>query len=57
MFKVNVFGVQNCFQAAAKQLIKQGNCTPEAPGKMIAVRLFNAYFHTLTSEANQINAI
>ncbi|CZT19829.1 related to L-2.3-butanediol dehydrogenase [Ramularia collo-cygni] len=36
MFRVNVFGVQNCFQAAAKQLIRQGNCTPDAPGKMIA---------------------
>lgn len=37
MFAVNVFGVQNCYQAGAKQLIKQGNCTPEAPGKLIGV--------------------
>ncbi|KAL2878764.1 hypothetical protein SGCOL_005990 [Colletotrichum sp. CLE4] len=35
MFRVNVFGVQNCYQAAAKQLIKQGNCKPETPGKII----------------------
>lgn len=33
MFRVNVFGVQNCYQAAAKQMIKQGSCTPERPGK------------------------
>lgn len=37
MFRVNVFGVQNCYQAAAKQLIKQGNCKPESPGKIIGV--------------------
>lgn len=37
MFRVNVFGVQNCYQAAAKQLIKQGNCKPDAPGKLIGV--------------------
>lgn len=33
MFRVNVFGVQNCYQAAAKQMIKQGNCTPSSPGR------------------------
>jgi hypothetical protein len=38
MFAVNVFGVQNSCQAAAKQLIKQGNCTAEAPGKIVTVR-------------------
>lgn len=36
MFAVNVTGVQNCFSASAKQLIKQGNCKPESPGKLIA---------------------
>lgn len=36
MFAVNVTGVQNCFSAAAKQLIKQGNCKPDSPGKLIA---------------------
>ncbi|USW53483.1 Putative short-chain dehydrogenase/reductase SDR, NAD(P)-binding domain superfamily [Septoria linicola] len=35
MFRVNVFGVQNCYQAAAKQIIKQGNATPEQPAKLI----------------------
>jgi NAD(P)-dependent dehydrogenase (short-subunit alcohol dehydrogenase family) len=38
MFAVNVNGVQNCYAEAAKQLIKQGNCTKDAPGKLIAVR-------------------
>ena len=37
MFRVNVFGVQNCYQAAAKQIIKQGNATPESPAKLIGV--------------------
>lgn len=31
MFEVNVFGVFNCYQVAAKQLIKQGT-----PGRLIA---------------------
>lgn len=35
MFEVNVYGVHNCYQAAAKQLIKQGNCTPSNMGKLI----------------------
>ncbi|EMF14961.1 NAD(P)-binding protein [Sphaerulina musiva SO2202] len=35
MFRVNVFGVQNCYQAAAKQIIKQGTATPESPAKLI----------------------
>jgi NAD(P)-dependent dehydrogenase (short-subunit alcohol dehydrogenase family) len=30
MFEVNVFGVFNCYSAAAKQMIKQGT-----PGKII----------------------
>ena len=37
MFEVNVYGVHNCYQAAAKQLIKQGNCTPDNMGKLIGV--------------------
>lgn len=37
VFAVNVFGVQNCYQAGAKQLIKQGNCKNDAPGKLIGV--------------------
>ncbi|GJC84824.1 diacetyl reductase [(S)-acetoin forming] [Colletotrichum liriopes] len=35
MFRVNVFGVQHCYQTAAKQMIEQGNCKPEQPGKII----------------------
>ncbi|KAI1504826.1 hypothetical protein F5X99DRAFT_371100 [Biscogniauxia marginata] len=35
MFEVNVFGMHNCFSEAAKQLISQGNCRPEQPGKLI----------------------
>jgi NAD(P)-dependent dehydrogenase (short-subunit alcohol dehydrogenase family) len=47
MFAVNVFGVQNSCQAAAKQLIKQGNCSAEAPGKIVTVHYplpFPAFF-------------
>ncbi|KAI1175891.1 hypothetical protein F4777DRAFT_578501 [Nemania sp. FL0916] len=36
MFRVNVFGAQNCLAEAAKQLIKQGNCKPDSPGKLLA---------------------
>ncbi|KAI1416417.1 NAD(P)-binding protein [Hypoxylon sp. FL1857] len=36
MFSVNVFGVQNCFAEAAKQMIRQGTCQPNSPGKLIA---------------------
>ncbi|KAI1827042.1 hypothetical protein F4861DRAFT_536519 [Xylaria intraflava] len=36
LFAVNVFGVQNCFSEAAKQLISQGTCRPDRPGKLIA---------------------
>ncbi|KAK2018672.1 acetoin reductase [Colletotrichum eremochloae] len=35
MFRVNVFGVQHCYQTAAKQMIEQGNCSPDQPGKII----------------------
>ncbi|KAI1291458.1 hypothetical protein F5Y03DRAFT_33154 [Xylaria venustula] len=36
MFEVNVFGLHNCLSEAAKQLISQGNCQPDRPGKLIA---------------------
>lgn len=39
IFQVNVFGVQNCFQAGAKQMIKQGNCSADKPGKLIGVSI------------------
>ncbi|KAG8157909.1 hypothetical protein KVR01_012181 [Diaporthe batatas] len=35
MFSVNVHGVQNCYAEAAKQMISQGTCKPDAPGKII----------------------
>lgn len=43
MFAVNVFGVQNCYAEAAKQLISQGNCTPEQPGKIIGAASIVAF--------------
>ena len=43
MFSINVFGVQNCYATAAKQMIKQGNCKPDAPGKMIAAASIVAF--------------
>ncbi|KAI1446147.1 hypothetical protein F5Y02DRAFT_417441 [Annulohypoxylon stygium] len=36
MFAVNVFGVQNCFAEAAAQMIAQGTCKADRPGKLIA---------------------
>ncbi|TLS30504.1 hypothetical protein PpBr36_02480 [Pyricularia pennisetigena] len=36
IFRVNVGGVHNCFAAAARQLIAQGECTPDRPGKLLA---------------------
>lgn len=43
MFSINVFGVQNCFQASAKQLIAQGNCTPQSPGRLISAASIVAF--------------
>ncbi|KAI1387599.1 NAD(P)-binding protein [Hypoxylon trugodes] len=43
MFAVNVFGVQNCFAEAAKQMIIQGNCKPDHPGKLIAAASIVAF--------------
>lgn len=36
MFAVNVSGVQNCHAEAALQMISQGTCTPDSPGKLLA---------------------
>ncbi|KAI1102896.1 NAD(P)-binding protein [Jackrogersella minutella] len=49
MFAVNVFGVQNCFAEAALQMIKQGTCKPERPGKLVAAASVASYkaFDTL----------
>ncbi|KAI0125686.1 hypothetical protein BJ170DRAFT_702736 [Xylariales sp. AK1849] len=43
MFAVNVFGIQNCYAEAAKQMISQGNCTPERPGKIIGAASIVAF--------------
>ncbi|KAI0419372.1 hypothetical protein F5X98DRAFT_76060 [Xylaria grammica] len=43
MFAVNVFGVQNCLSEAAKQLISQGECRPDRPGKLIAAASIVAF--------------
>lgn len=43
MFSINVFGVQNCYSAAAKQIISQGNATKENPAKLIAAASIVAF--------------
>ena len=43
IFRVNVFGCQNCYRAAARQLIAQGTCTPAAPGKLIGAASIVAF--------------
>ncbi|KAI8628820.1 hypothetical protein F5Y19DRAFT_435029 [Xylariaceae sp. FL1651] len=43
MFEVNVFGVQNCFAEAAKQMISQGDCRPDRPGKLLAAASIVAF--------------
>jgi len=43
MFSINVFGVHNCFGEAAKQLISQGNCRPDSPGKLLAAASIVAF--------------
>lgn len=43
MFAVNVFGVQNCYAEAAKQMIRQGTCTADAPGKIIGAASIVAF--------------
>ncbi|KAK6062872.1 acetoin reductase [Seiridium cupressi] len=40
---VNIFGVQNCYAEAAKQMISQGNCTPRRPGKIIGAASIVAF--------------
>ncbi|KAF2723333.1 NAD(P)-binding protein [Polychaeton citri CBS 116435] len=43
MFRVNVYGVHNCYAEAAKQMIKQGNCTRDDPGKIIGAASIVAF--------------
>ncbi|KAI1080053.1 hypothetical protein F5B20DRAFT_542071 [Whalleya microplaca] len=43
MFAVNVIGVHNCFAEAAKQMIDQGSCRPDRPGKLIGASSIVAF--------------
>lgn len=43
MFRVNVFGMQNCYASAAKQMIEQGTCRPDRPGKLIGAASIAAF--------------
>ncbi|RYO91839.1 hypothetical protein DL762_001919 [Monosporascus cannonballus] len=43
MFAVNVFGVNNCYTEAAKQMIAQGTCQPDRPGKIIGAASIVAF--------------
>lgn len=35
LFRINVFGMNNCYSEAARQMIDQGSCRPDRPGKLI----------------------
>ncbi|KAJ1337870.1 (S,S)-butanediol dehydrogenase [Microdochium nivale] len=43
MFQVNVFGLHNCYAAAAKQMIRQQTCTASRPGKIIGAASVAAF--------------
>ncbi|GAB7349052.1 hypothetical protein MBLNU459_g8016t1 [Dothideomycetes sp. NU459] len=43
MFSINVFGVQNCFSATAKQIISQGTASQDNPAKLIAAASIVAF--------------
>lgn len=43
MFRVNVYGLNNSFKAAAQQMIKQGNCKLDDPGKLIGAASIVAF--------------
>ncbi|WPG97658.1 Hypothetical protein R9X50_00043800 [Acrodontium crateriforme] len=43
MFSVNVFGVNNCYKAAAQQIIKQGTASAEHPAKLIGAASIVAF--------------
>lgn len=43
MFAVNVFGVRNCYDAAARQMMQQGTCGPTDPGKLIGAASIAAF--------------
>lgn len=43
MFNINVLGVHNCLAEAAKQLISQGDCRVDRPGKLLAAASIVAF--------------
>lgn len=43
LFRVNVFGLHNCYAEAAKQMIAQGNCSLERVGKLIGAASVAAF--------------
>ncbi|KAI5922425.1 hypothetical protein F4810DRAFT_263660 [Camillea tinctor] len=43
LFDINVFGLHVCFSEAAKQMIEQGTCQPEQPGKLIGAASIVAF--------------
>ena len=43
MFRINVFGLHNCYSEAAKQMIAQGNCSRDRPGKLIGAASIAAF--------------
>jgi NAD(P)-dependent dehydrogenase (short-subunit alcohol dehydrogenase family) len=43
MFRVNVFGLQNSYKAAAKQIISQNNSTLDQPSKLIGAASIVAF--------------
>lgn len=43
MFSINVYGVQNCFSAAAKQIIRQKSSSKTNPSKLIAAASIVAF--------------
>lgn len=43
MLAVNLTGVHNCYAEAAQQMINQGTCKPNAPGKIIGAASIVAF--------------
>lgn len=43
IFSVNVYGVHNCYKAAAKQIIAQGTATKESPAKILGAASIAGY--------------
>ncbi|PNS16858.1 Diacetyl reductase [Sphaceloma murrayae] len=43
MFRINVFGVHNCYSAAAKQIISQGTASKDNPAKILGAASIVAF--------------